>query len=113
MTRIVEQTFHLVLKRKGNWSLSARLTQKMPALKSDEVALSVAVKVPETLFTKPALRASITVPEGAVSRPIIDAGVVDNIRELVSQQLGVDLTIAVVDAIPEAAVASVNGGTGQ
>ena len=97
MTQMINQTFHLVLKRKGSWSLSARLTQKMPALKSDEVALSLSVKVPETLFKKPALRASITVPEEAVSRPTIDAGVVDNIRELISQNLGIDFTIAVVE----------------
>lgn len=96
-TQMINQTFHLVLKRKGSYSLSARLTQKMPALKSDEVALSLSVKVPETLFRKPALRASITVPEEAISRPVIDAGVVDNIREMVMQNLGVDLTIAVIE----------------
>jgi hypothetical protein len=97
MTTILEQTFFLALSQNGRWRLSGRLSKSLPALKAGEIALSLTVKLPETLFKKPSLRASIEVPESAVSAPVIDSAVVDNIREIVQQQLGVDLQIAVVE----------------
>lgn len=107
MTTMLEQTFYLALSQNGRWRLSGRLTKSLPALKVGEIALSLSVKLPETLFKKPSLRASIEIPESAVSAPVIDSTVVDNIREVVSQQLGVDLTIAVVDPVVEAQAATV------
>ena len=96
MTRALENTFYLALSRKGLWSLSGRISQRLPALKSGEVALALTVKLPETLFRKPSLRASVEVPESSVSTPVIDSVVLDNIKEVIAQQLGADLTIAVV-----------------
>ena len=52
--------------------------------------------IPDELFTKPQLQASITVSKDAVSAPVIEADVVDNISEIISKELGIDLNIAVV-----------------
>ena len=90
--------FYLALKKKRYQSLSGRLTQTLPGLDSGEIAIRVDIALPETLFSRPQLRAAITVPEGQLSAPVIDMNLMDNIREVVSQKLGVDLTIAVVEA---------------
>lgn len=107
MTTMLEQVFFLALSPSGRWRLSGRLTKSLPALKSGEIALSLTVRLPETLFKKPSLRASIEVPESAVSPPVINGEVVDNIREIVSQKLGVDLQISVIDPVREADASTV------
>ncbi|HET8550941.1 MAG TPA: hypothetical protein VFM97_00510 [Gammaproteobacteria bacterium] len=84
-------------KRYPGKGLSIRLTRHTPSLDRNEIALSVSIDLPEALFRRPALQASIAVPEDAVSAPTIDADVVENIRELASEHLGVDLAISVVD----------------
>lgn len=75
----------------------ARLTQKAPVLDADEVAVYLDVHLPDTLFKKPALTAEIQVPEDQVNQPVISADIVDNIAEEVGKQLGVELSIAVVE----------------
>ena len=80
-------------------SLSARLAAKVPALKSDEVAVKLSVSVPEVLFKRPQLQASITIPESAVTAPVVNAEVLDNVREIISQQTGLDVQVSLV--VPE------------
>lgn len=89
---------YLVVGSKRHQKPSARLSVKIPALDSHEVAVLVTLEIPDALFQKPQLQASITVPADAVSAPVIEATVMDNIREIASQELGVDLQISMIDA---------------
>lgn len=97
MSKTLTENFYLALSRKGNWGLKARITRTLPALASGEIALALKIALPDALFQKPSLRASIEVPASAVSAPKIDSIVIDNIKETLQQQLGVNLEIAVVE----------------
>ena len=92
-------TRYLIVKKPKGWSArpSARLTTKEPKLGPRERAISLTLDLPDSLWDEPQLEATITVPEDKVSAPMIDAEVVDNIQEVISQQLGVSLEIAVVE----------------
>lgn len=93
-----ETELYLVVKPKSYFGLSARVSTRVPALQSDEVAIKVNVKVPNMLFKRPQLQAQITVPDTAVSAPVINAEVLDNVREVLSKQFGVDMSIQLVEA---------------
>lgn len=93
----LKQTFFLALSPSGRTGLSGRVAKSMPGLKRDEIAVALTIELPSALFKKPQLTASIVVPESSVTGPVIDSTVVDNIRSVISRQLGVDLKIAVVD----------------
>lgn len=94
MTRMLNETFYLVLSRRRNFGMSARVTAKPPSLKSGEIVLSLQVSLPESLFARPSLRAKVEVPE-ASSPPVIDAGVTDNIAAILTEQLGYRVTVEV------------------
>jgi hypothetical protein len=99
MAHNIEGNFYLVVRKK-NWSvLAARLSLKNPSLKSGEVAIKVSVAVPDALFARPQLQAKLTVPEGAVSKPVIDATVLDNVREVLQQQTGMDIKLSLVETV--------------
>jgi hypothetical protein len=53
--------------------------------------------IPEDLFIKPQLEASIQVPSDSVNKPVIEADVIDNIQEIVSRELGIDLNIGILE----------------
>lgn len=89
---------YLVCKKRKYSALHFRLTTRQPSLDSDEVAVRLDVTLPVGLFTRPALQAAVTVPNGVVPGPTIDSTVVDNIREIVSQQTGANLEIMVTQA---------------
>lgn len=97
----LDGSFYLVARRaeRPYNSLSLRLSRRKPALDPGEVAIRVRLELPDALFARPRLEARIAVPADQVSRPTINAAVVENIREALQQQLGVDLQIAVV--VPE------------
>ena len=90
---------YLIIGKKRNSKPSARLTVTPPALESHEVAVKLSLDVPEELFTKPQLEATIRVPADSVNSPVIEAEVIDNIQEIVSKQLGVDLSIGLVEVV--------------
>lgn len=103
MTYNVDGTFYLVVKQKSRdgYALSARLAQRLPSLTSGEVAIKLDVAVPEVLFSRPTLQASITVPAGATIGKVIDATVLDNVREVLQQQTGLDITISIVESVTD------------
>ena len=82
---------------KSGWSYKARMTVNSPSLGSNEIAIRLTLNIPDTLFERPALTAKITVPEDSVNKPEITAEVIDNISEVVSKQLGIDLQIVIVE----------------
>lgn len=74
-----------------------RLMTSLPSLAPNEVAIRLEIELPDALFTKPSLEARVTVPDSAVTRPVVDAVVQENICAALQQQLGVELTIQVVE----------------
>ena len=92
-----KQIFFVAISPSGRNGLGGRMLKSMPRLERDEVALQLTVELPDAIFKKPSLSASVVVPEGTVKGPVIDATVVDNIRAVVSRELGVNLSIAPVE----------------
>lgn len=88
---------YLCVSRSNNYRGRIRLSHKAPALAANEIAIRFDLDLPDELFTKPTLRASIKVPKEAVSRPMIDAVVLDNIRQVLEQQLGAKIELAVIE----------------
>lgn len=74
-----------------------RLSTRQPTLDRRERAVRVTLNLPDALWEEPQLSAKIEVPSDQVSRPHIDAQVMQNIEELVSQELGVRLELTVCD----------------
>lgn len=78
-------------------AISARWSTKKPALKGNEVAVKIQLKLPDEVFIKPQLQAIINVPSSAVSKPVISAEIQDNIKDAVMKSTGVELTITVIE----------------
>lgn len=91
------QKFYLAIRPSKYYALNGRLFKTTPALYSSERLLQIEIAVPESLFQTPQLSAKIEVPENSVSSPVISIETVNNIRELVKQNLGVELTINIVE----------------
>lgn len=91
------EDFYLVISRKGYSGLRGRLTAKSPSVSSNESVIKISVAVPETLFAKPQLEAKVVIPQNAVSQPTIDATVLDNVREILEQKTGLDVSVALVE----------------
>lgn len=90
---------YLILKRpaKSYRDLLARVDTRVPALAVGEIALKLEVNVPVGLFQRPQLKASITIPEDKVTPSVLSASVLDNVKEVLEQQTGMDISIAVVE----------------
>lgn len=78
------------------------MTKSSPALASNEVAVKVSIELPDEIFDKPSLQANIVVPASAVSKPVINAGVIDNVQEIIKQNTGFDVRLEVVSSEAEA-----------
>src|SRR5579859_2345928 len=89
--------FFLAISPYGSLRLSGRMLKSMPRLRREEVALQLSIELPDALFKRPSLTASVVVPASSISVPVIDAQVIDNIRNAVLRDVGIDLTIAVVE----------------
>jgi hypothetical protein len=90
--------YYLVV-RAGKYSrdLRARLASGLPALAKGEVAIKLSVDVPAAMFLTPQIQAKVIIPENSVSAPVIDATVLDNVREVLEQRTGFDVSVSVVE----------------
>lgn len=88
----------IITEGSRKWNANVKLTNtlkgKMP---SNAVVMKLNLQLPESLFKKPQLQASIKINEEDVSKPVINAQTLDNIREVLNKQLGVDVTIQHVE----------------
>lgn len=85
---------YLFVNSKG----SVRIRKTKTSMGADEIAIQVDLTVPNQLFKKPQLQASISIPEDAVQTPVISSEVLDNIKTHMVQELGVNMTIAVLES---------------
>lgn len=91
---------YIVVKPKGVfYDLAARYASRTPALSKDEIAIKLNISVPDALFTRPQLQASVVIPEDAVTKPVLDAQVLDNVREVIEQQTGMDVRVSLVEPV--------------
>lgn len=90
---------YIIVKPKGYYGLSARLTSRTPALSKDEVAIKLDICVPDALFKRPQIQAKVVVPEDAVTAPVLNAAVLDNVREVLQQQTGMDVSVSLVEPL--------------
>lgn len=97
MAQMRDSVVYLVLKPKSHGSLAVRAVSRPPRLAADEIAMAITVVVPDAMFKKPALQATVRIPPESVNRPTIDAAITDNIRMELEKQLGVEVSIAVVE----------------
>lgn len=88
---------YLIIGKKKYCKGSVRLSVNTPSIQSHEIAVKILLDVPDELFSKPRLEASISVPRDSVSAPVIEADVVNNIEEIISKELGVDLNISLIE----------------
>jgi uncharacterized membrane protein len=99
MAETIDGAFYLVLRQNPTywWKMTARVTSPQPTLQSNERVMRLDVKVPRAIFQTPALKATISFPEDAVSKPLIDAVVLDNVREIIQQQTGLNVSVSLVE----------------
>lgn len=88
---------YIVIKKTSRWRYSSRLTKGSPALAANEIAVKVAIEIPDEIFDKPALTAQITVPKEAVSKPVIAAEVIDNVQDIIKQNTGFEVKLEVIE----------------
>lgn len=88
---------YLIVSPKGYYDISARYTSRPPALAKNEVAIKLGVSVPDALFNRPQLQAEVRIPEECVTAPVLNAEVLDNVREVLQQQTGMDISVRVVE----------------
>lgn len=92
---------YIVIKKSGSKyapRYHSRLTQNSPALASNEIAVKIALEIPDGVFEKPLFEAKVSVPEAAVSRPVIEAEVIDNVEKIIKQNTGFEVKLEIVAA---------------
>lgn len=82
-------------KSYNHWSCGPVSSSKSkPTTGKDEVAIKLNIEIPNGFFEKPQIEAKITIPKGDVNKPVISAEVEDNVAQLLTEQLGVNVHIS-------------------
>ena len=79
-------------------AVGLKVTQKKPTTRGAEIAVKINLSIPNALFAKPTLEANIEVPTPDAFGPIIPADVQDNLANVLSEQLGYNVSLRVVDS---------------
>lgn len=82
--------------RYGSITLYARMVEKTPKLKGNEIALRLSIDLPKALFERPTLVAKMTIPDEAVPEVNISPDVTANIEEIIKQSTGLTMSVNVV-----------------
>lgn len=72
---------------------SVRVAKTKPSCGPNEVAMKLAVDLPESLFKRPQLSATITVPESQAPM-VITPEIEQNIARVVQEQLGITMRVS-------------------
>jgi len=82
--------------RFGYMSLKARMVERTPKLKGNEVGLRLDIDIPSALFERPTLEAKMVVPDTAVQQVEITPEVTDNIEKIIKESTGLVMAIKIV-----------------
>jgi hypothetical protein len=80
---------------------SAHVRQTKPALDFDEIAIKLALEVPDVMFKKPVLEARIMVDEKIAQPTKITPDVLVNTKELIEQATGMKIDLRVIEVPSE------------
>ncbi len=80
------------------YSPSVKLVKTLKGtMPSNSIALKLNIHIPDAIFKKPQLEATIKINESDITKPLINAETIDNIKQVLSQNLGIDMTIQMVE----------------
>ena len=88
----MKTTAWLIISSRGN----CRLTKRQASPRANEVAIHLALDLPDMLFKKPNLVASIIVPGEGVALETIGSVTTDNVRDAIEEATGLTFDITVV-----------------
>lgn len=90
---------YLIITDNGRYgSLKAKITNTLKVhIPANAVVLKLNLELPVSLFKKPQLEATISIPDDKVSQPTITTEVMENIKEVLKSQIGVDMKITLVE----------------
>ncbi|MVM33618.1 hypothetical protein GO755_26505 [Spirosoma sp. HMF4905] len=92
----MKTNFFLVVNSKG----SIKALKTKPGLNWDEIAISVSLNLPTSLFQKPQLNAVIDVPDTAIQPLTIETDVANNIQGAIEQATGYEVRLT-LNTTPE------------
>lgn len=85
---------YLIISEGKRFSPNVRLVKTLKSkMPSNAIALKLNIEIPDAIFKKPQLEASIKIDENDITKPQINATVLDNIKQVLKQELGVDVKI--------------------
>ena len=90
--KTIECLCYLVTNSRG----TVHATKNKPALRSDEVAIRLALRLPEIMFARPVVSAQVVVSEAAVAPKDITPEILINTAELIEQTMGIKVELRVV-----------------
>ena len=83
-------------KKYRQWTAGRTETFKhKPTTASNQVVVNIQLNVPDAFFETPQFQAIIDVPEDAVTAREVRVEVADNIAQMISEQLGVQVHVVV------------------
>lgn len=100
----IDASCFLVLSHPGKWvtqPVKFRATKNAPKLSRTERAVKIKLRIPLDFFRIPTLTVNAVVPEDAITEIQIDAETQASILDHIKKATGLDVTIAVVESIPE------------
>jgi hypothetical protein len=83
--------------RYGGFTGSARLVEKSPKLRGDEISLRLKLDVPDAFFQRPQLEASISVPATEMQKSKITTAVADNVEKVIKAVTGLTMSVSIVE----------------
>lgn len=84
---------YLIINYRGN----VRLAEREPKMMGNEVALRLAIELPNQLFVRPILEASMKVPAEAVPKTKINTTVTDNIQKIIKEAIGLNMVVSIIE----------------
>jgi hypothetical protein len=89
---MIVQTY-LVIRRTG----SVKVVTRQPSLGGNEIAVRLAIEIPNTLFERPQLEANLKIPTEAIPKGKITTSVTDNVEKLIKEATGLTMKVTVVE----------------
>jgi len=101
----MEASFYLIIgARKARFGMAKyeagefHVRKNKPKTASNEIAIKLKLNIPDAVFERPQLEATISIPDDQVSPPIIDADVADNIAQVLSEEIGIDVHVSMPES---------------
>lgn len=105
---VIDQ-YLIISEGKKKWNPNVKLVKTLKGnMPSNAIALKLNIDIPDSIFKRPQLQASIKINEEDISKPVINGEVLDNIKEVFKQQLGVEVTLQHIQ--PDLELANYNIG---